>query len=177
NNPLVIAIPANEGVILVDMAMSLFSYGKMEGYVREGKPLPVAGGWDTAGNLTDDAQAILESKRPLPIGFWKGTSLALMLDLVAASLSGGRTTEEISRMGDERGVSQVFVAMDLSSFDDRTEIERRISASLASINASEPIEAGSQVRWPGQNRLKIREENLRLGIPTNERVWKAILAL
>ncbi len=177
NNPLVIAIPSKEGVILVDMAMSLFSYGKMEGYAREGKPLPVPGGWDTHGKLTDDPGAILESKRPLPVGFWKGTSLAIALDLVVAALSGGNTTEDLSRMGEERGVSQLFVAMNLAAFPDRAEIEERISASLAAVNASEPVEAGGEVRWPGQHRLQVREENLREGIPTNEGVWREILSL
>lgn len=177
NNPLVIAIPSPEGVVLIDMAMSLFSYGKMEGYAREGKPLPVAGGWDTNGTLTDDPRAILESKRPLPVGFWKGTSLAIALDLVAAALSGGSTTDEISRMEEEQRVSQVFIAMNLAAFPDRAAIEERITASLAAVNASEPIEAGVEVRWPGQNRLKVREENLRDGIPTNEGVWKKILSL
>ncbi len=177
NNPLVIAIPSKEGVILVDMAMSLFSYGKMEGYVREGKPLPVAGGWDRNGNLTDDPRAILESKRPLPVGFWKGTSLAIALDLVAAALSGGNTTDDISRMEEEGDVSQVFIAVNLASFPDRSEIEGRITASLAAINASQPIESGIEVRWPGQNRLKVREENLREGIPTDKGVWEKILTL
>ncbi len=177
NNPLVIAIPSPEGILLVDMAMSLFSYGKMEGYVREGKPLPVPGGWDRDGTLTDDPQSILESKRPLPVGFWKGTSLALALDLVAAALSGGNTTADIRGMEEERDVSQVFIAVNLASFPDRTEIEARIASSLAAVNASQPIEAGSEVRWPGQNRLKVREENLREGIPTDEGVWKTILSL
>lgn len=177
NNPLVVAIPSKEGIILVDMAMSLFSYGKMETYARSGRALPVIGGWDEEGALTDDAGAILKSRRPLPTGLWKGTSLAIVLDLMAAALSGGLTTYDLTQSKEERGVSQVFVAIDLASFDDRSEIERRISATLADLEATTPLEEGEAVRWPAQRRLAIREENLRLGIPTDEAIWKQILAL
>jgi 3-dehydro-L-gulonate 2-dehydrogenase len=80
-------------------------------------------------------------------------------------------------MEEERDVSQVFIAVNLASFPDRTEIEARIASSLAAVNASQPIESGAEVRWPGQNRLKVREENLREGIPTDEGVWEKILSL
>lgn len=177
NNPLVIAVPSSEDPLLVDMAMSLFSYGKLESHAREHQSLPVVGGWDREGNLTSDAQAIMDSKRPLPIGFWKGTSLALALDLVVAALSGGRTTLEIHGEGGERSPSQVFIAIDLASFEDREQILARIDASLADINASTPLEEDKPVRWPGQRRNEIRAENLAKGIPTNAGIWQRILAL
>lgn len=177
NNPMVIAVPSSEDPLLVDMAMSLFSYGKLETHAREHQSLPVVGGWNSEGNLTTDAQAILDSKRPLPIGFWKGTSLALALDLVVAALSGGRTTLDILQDGQEYAPSQVFIAIDLSSFEDRNQILARIDASLADIAASTPLEEDKPVRWPGQLRKQIREENLSSGIPTNSEVWQQILAL
>ena len=177
NNPLVLAIPAQEGPILVDMAMSLFSYGKLETYAREDRPLPVTGGYDQEGQLTKDAAQILLSKRPLPIGFWKGTSLALALDLIAASLSGGRTTRSVGMMGSEKKVSQVFLAFNLAAFSDRKNIEKEIQATLDDLRQSEPVDGNATVRFPGENRQKIRSENLRLGIPVDTTIWQAILAL
>lgn len=177
NNPLVLAIPAQEGPILVDMAMSLFSYGKLETYAREDRPLPVAGGYDQEGQLTKDAAQILLSKRPLPIGFWKGTSLALALDLIAASLSGGRTTRSVGMMGLEKKVSQVFLAFNLAALSDRKNIEKEIQATLDDLRQSEPVDGNATVRFPGENRQKIRSENLRLGIPVDTTIWQAILAL
>jgi len=43
----------------------------------------VEGGFDAGGRLTRDPAAIEASKRPLPIGYWKGSGLALMLDMSA----------------------------------------------------------------------------------------------
>jgi len=92
NNPLVIAIPREGGHVLLDVAMSLFSYGRMETLALQGKQLPFDGGFDGDGNLTRDPKAILKSQQSLPIGFWKGAGLSIVLDLIAAALSGGNTT-------------------------------------------------------------------------------------
>ncbi len=40
------------------------------------------------GSLTTDPAAILQTQRPLPIGYWKGAGMALVMDLLAALLSG-----------------------------------------------------------------------------------------
>lgn len=50
NNPVVICIPYEKGHVLIDIAMSMFSYGKLESYMRQGKDLPVDGGFDRDGN-------------------------------------------------------------------------------------------------------------------------------
>ena len=116
NNPIVLAVPRSRGHVVVDMALSQFSYGALAGYRARGEPLPVPGGFDSAGELTRDAAAIEQSKRPLPIGFWKGTALSIALDMIAAVLSGGRATHQIpASPGIETALSQVFIAIDVTS--------------------------------------------------------------
>jgi len=177
NNPLVLCIPCKDGPVLVDAAMSLFSYGKLETYAREQKSLPVPGGYDQEGNLTTDAKEILASRRPLPIGFWKGTSLAFALDLIVSALSGGNTTRQLGLMGKESSVSQLFLAINLSSLPDRERIEAEIHASLEDLKSSQREHESAAVRFPGELRTHIREENLREGIPIDERIWQTILSL
>jgi 3-dehydro-L-gulonate 2-dehydrogenase len=46
NNPLVIAVPRKGGHVVLDMAMSQFSYGALESYRSRGEMLPVDGGFD-----------------------------------------------------------------------------------------------------------------------------------
>ena len=112
NNPLVFAVPRAGGHVVLDMAMSQFSYGSLEGYSKRGQPLPVDGGFDAAGNLTKDATAIEASQRALPIGYWKGSGLSLVLDMMAAMLAGGRATYQIPREPvRETGSSQIFLAI------------------------------------------------------------------
>jgi 3-dehydro-L-gulonate 2-dehydrogenase len=95
NNPIVFAVPRPPAHVVLDMAMSQFSYGALAAYRERGEMLPVDGGFDSAGRLTRDPAAIEASQRPLPIGYWKGSGLAIVLDMIAAMLSGGRATHQI----------------------------------------------------------------------------------
>jgi 3-dehydro-L-gulonate 2-dehydrogenase len=177
NNPLVIAIAREGGHVLLDVAMSLFSYGRMETLALQGKQLPFDGGFDEDGNLTKDPTAILKSQQSLPIGFWKGAGLSIMLDLIAATLSGGNTTSEIGKLPVETAVSQVFLAIDISRFPDRENIARSIETTVADLAATAPRDASSPVRYPGAGMMKTREENLAQGIPAIEGIWQQVLAL
>jgi 3-dehydro-L-gulonate 2-dehydrogenase len=81
NNPVVISLPYQGNAIVLDMAMSQFSYGAMEAATLKGEQLPVFGGYDQNGNLTKDPSAVLETRRMLSIGYWKGAGLSLLLTL------------------------------------------------------------------------------------------------
>jgi 3-dehydro-L-gulonate 2-dehydrogenase len=164
NNPLIFAVPRNAGAVVLDMAMSQFSYGALASYRSRGEMLPVDGGFDREGNLTRDPAAIEESFRALPIGYWKGSGLALMLDMVAALLAGGQATCQIA--ADpllETGISQVFLTFDVSRFGP-TELADRIVASLG-------------VRYPGEQVRRIRAENLASGLPVEPAVWEELLKM
>ena len=52
NNPLVIAVPRASGHVVLDMAISQFSFGALESHRKRGELLPVDGGFDSRGNLT-----------------------------------------------------------------------------------------------------------------------------
>jgi 3-dehydro-L-gulonate 2-dehydrogenase len=175
NNPLVIAVPRSSGPVVLDMAMSQFSYGALASYRRRGEMLPVDGGYDSEGNLTRDAAAIEKSWRPLPIGYWKGSGLAVVLDMVAAMMAAGRATYQISTDPlIETGVSQMFIALNPAAFG--TVTDQIADGVVASLHNSRPAAPDGKVRYPGEQTLRIREENLRLGLPVEPAVWEKILA-
>jgi 3-dehydro-L-gulonate 2-dehydrogenase len=171
NNPLVIAVPRMGGSgahVVLDMAMSQFSYGALASYRRRGEALPVPGGYDAAGELTTDPAAIEASHRPLPIGFWKGSGLALMLDMMAALLSGGRATHQIPvHPEQETGLSQVFMAVDLSRLDTPATAPGTVEAILEDL----------QARYPGQRTLETRRQNLEQGIPVEPSIFELVRSL
>ena len=90
NNPITLAIPHGDTPVLVDVAMSMFSYGKLEAYKRSGRELPVEGGLNKDQQPTKNAAEILETHQSYPIGYWKGSGLSLALDLIASALAGCR---------------------------------------------------------------------------------------
>ena len=174
NNPLVIAVPRSDGHVVLDMAMSQFSYGTLESYRSRGEQLPVIGGFDLDGNLTRDPGAIEVSRRPLPIGYWKGSGLSLMLDMLAALLSGGQAVHQIKAdIFLETRLSQTFLAFDLRSIDNNNagaEMSDRIVEFMLGSDGSTVTEA----RYPGQRTLAIRKENLIEGIPVEPGVWEQV---
>jgi 3-dehydro-L-gulonate 2-dehydrogenase len=177
NNPLVFAVPRAKGHVVLDMAMSQFSYGALASYRKCGQQLPVEGGFDAAGRLTRDPAAIEASKRPLPIGYWKGSGLALLLDMVGSLLSGGCATHQIP-IDTEREtlLSQVFLAMDPSSVD-----QAGASQSVAEqivVHLQMPRSAnGEKVRYPGEGVLRARKENLAKGIPVEPAIWGEVQSM
>lgn len=76
NNPLVIAIPRKGEHLVLDMAMSQYSYGKLEWHQKCGSDLPEFGGYDPENKLTKDPSLILKTNRILPAGLWKGSGLS-----------------------------------------------------------------------------------------------------
>ena len=175
NNPLVIAVPRANGPVVLDMAMSQFSYGALESYRKRGELLPLDGGFDIAGNLTRDAGAIEASQRALPVGYWKGSALAVVLDMAAAMLSLGKATHQIPADPlRETDLSQMFVAIHPAALGDVPDVADAI---VASLHNCAPAEEGKPVRYPGEQTLRIREENLRQGLPVDPAIWAEIQAM
>ena len=179
NNPFVMAVPRKNGEhIVLDSAMSQFSYGKIEMTKFEGKQLPVPGGFDEEGNMTTDPGAIEKTWRVLPVGYWKGSGMSILLDLIAAILAGGNTVTDIGRMtSDEYGLSQVLIAIDPERFNAPGFTEEAINRVIEDVTSSVPATEGKAVRYPGQNSLATRRKNLEEGIPVLDNIWEQISAL
>ncbi len=139
--------------------------------------LPVYGGFDVNGKLTTDPGAIRESRRPLPIGYWKGAGLSLLLDILAAVLSGGLSVHEITQQSHGNGrVAGVYCHRYKKagkSFIDSAggkkhylqiiinRYPKRIKASAFPVNAY----------------CKPANTNLANGIPVIKEVWEKVLSV
>lgn len=171
NNPLIIAIPRPNGPIVLDMAMSQYAMGKLQQYKMNDKPLTQPGGYDEAGNLSTDAGAILSSGRALPIGFWKGSGLSMVLDILATILSGGQSTAAITQAGrKESGVSQVFIAI-------KTDNERNNGLIEDILSYTKSGDQEADILYPGEQMMRTREQSMREGVWADEEVWKKISAM
>ena len=179
NNPFCIAIPRKSGPIVLDMAMSQYAYGKLGVYRLAGKQLPYPGGFDKDGNLTSDPAAIEASGRILPTGYWKGTGMAIALDLAAAAMANGKTGADLDRegRGSCTGCCQIFIAYDPYLFGDEEEIQAKFDDRVAAADATEPDHEGGHVTCPGERTAATRERNLREGVVVDEQIWQQCLDL
>lgn len=178
NNPFIMAVPRKEGHVVVDIAMAQFSYGQMENKALRGELLPVPGGYDEQGNLSCDPKEISKTWRVLPIGYWKGSALSIVLDLVATVLSGGRSVSAVGKMtNDEYGLSQMFIAMDATRIAGEDYLAAAVNEVLDNLHGSDRVDPAKPVLYPGENSLAIRNANLANGIPVDDGVWAKIKSL
>jgi delta1-piperideine-2-carboxylate reductase len=89
-NPIAFAAPCAGAVpIVFDMATSALAHGDVQIAAREGHQVPEGSGVDRNGLPTTDPKAILDGGALLPFGGHKGSALAMMVELLAAALTGG----------------------------------------------------------------------------------------
>ncbi len=177
NNPLAIAIPRKEGHILLDMAMSQYSNGKLEVLKLQSKQLPLPGGYDTKGNLTVEPAEILDSQRALPIGYWKGSGLAFVLDTMATVISGGQATHQIGKQKSEYAVSQVYIAVNATGMMGQTVLNETVEAIINDFHTAVPLDENEKVRYPGEGMLRTRQDSIEKGVLVDETQWQALLEM
>ncbi len=179
NNPFVMAVPRQKGHIVLDMAMSQYSYGKLGVTRLKGAQLPYPGGFDKDGKLTSEPGPIEQSMRILPAGYWKGSGFAILLDTLAAVLSEGLATNEIDKIqrGSCTGCSQIFIIIDPRQLGGE-EFTNQVADGVADyVNSSTPAENNNEVRYPGESTVRTRKDHLANGVLADEGVWAEVLAL
>jgi len=181
NNPFVMAAPSYDGgePVLLDMAMSLYSYGKLQVTRLAGKKLPFPGGFDKNGVLTDDPGSIEESMRILPTGYWKGSSFSFLLDILSAILSDGIAAADIDKVGKGScgGCSQIFIIIDPQKISTKEHIDGIINKAKQYIKTAEYAQGFNEIRFPGEGAANARKENTQKGVLVDDGVWAEIKAL
>lgn len=181
NNPIVLAIPSDDGPVLVDMAMSQFSNGKLEVAKQKGESMPMPCGWDENGNLTNDPETVLKTKRLLQTGYWKGSAFAMAMDMACLVSSLGMSTPKIDEVkktkSAETGHCQMFIAINCAAVADPQTAGQLLKEAETAYLASQPDGSGTPIRIPGR---LISQKHARAeaeGVPVLEGTWKKILDL
>jgi len=172
NNPLIIAVPHTDGHIVLDMAMTQYSYGKLQQSRMNNEEMEVYAGYDGDGSLTHNPSAIIKSRRALPIGYWKGSGLAFILDVLLTAITGGKSTAAINSTVNESGVSQFFLCLYKSDYN-----QMLIDEIIRYTKSSATVEPGGHIRYPGENTLATRQFNEEHGIPVDEMKWEELLKM
>ncbi|MEO6329496.1 MAG: 3-dehydro-L-gulonate 2-dehydrogenase [Ginsengibacter sp.] len=177
NNPFVMALPYGDEAIVLDMAMSQYSFGAMELTLYKNEKLDAHGGYNINGELTNDPAQVLASRRALPIGYWKGAGMSLLLDIFTTILSGGLAGHEITKAGTETNISQLFIAIDISKLSNHSLIAKTVEGIIEDYHQSVPINDSKKITFPGERVLQNRKKNLANGIPVLQTVWDEIMKL
>lgn len=163
-NPLAFAAPREDGGILVfDQAVSTMAHGDVQIARREGRTLPPGTGVDASGAPTDDPAAVLDGGALLAFGGHKGASIALMIEIMAAALTGGAFSHEVDWSAHPGAqtpcTGQVLILIDPARGASLDGFTARVEVMLRALS-----EAG-QERLPGDRRFAARARAMAEGVP------------
>jgi (2R)-3-sulfolactate dehydrogenase (NADP+) len=152
-NPIAFACPLPERApIVVDLSLSKVARGNILAAKQKGEAIPEGWAVDAAGRPTTDPEAALAGTM-LPLGDAKGTALALMVELLAAGLTGANFAAEASSFLDAKGpppgTGQLIIAIDPKPLGGAQALARFAALARA-------IEDQPGTRLPGARRLAIR---------------------
>ncbi len=161
-NPIAFAAPRADGApIVFDLATSAIAHGDVQIAARNGERLPPGMGVDSLGQPTQDPKAILEGGALLPFGGHKGSALSMMVELLAAALTGGNFSFEFN-WADHPGArtpwtGQLLILIDPSKTAGQNFAER-------SQELVRQMHAVGLRRLPGDRRHRTRAKSLAAGI-------------
>lgn len=172
-NPVAFAapVPGAEPVV-IDLSVSRVARGRIMAAAQKGEPIPEGWALDGEGRPTTDAKAALAGTM-LPMGGPKGAALALMVEVLAAGLTGARFGWEASSFfdawGPPPGTGQFLLVLDPQAMDPGA------PARIAALAAA--VEGEADARLPGRRRQALRARLTAGGIPLDPALRAEIEAL
>ena len=117
--------------------------------------------------------------RILPTGYWKGSSLAIALDLAAAAISNGLCGSDMdaNNNGSCTGCSQIFIAIDPYMFGDKNEIQNMLNRRVKIADNAHPIDSSHPVKCPGESTVERRRKSMKDGVQVDDSIWEQVCAL
>lgn len=173
-NPVAYAIPTGaEPPIVLDMATTVASYGKVKVTAQKGEPLPMGWMMDRNGKPLTDSKRINDGFL-LPIGGHKGYGLNFIIGALAGVLNsapfGSAVIDFNKDFQTPTNSGQVFFAMRPDLFRDLEGFKAEMDERIREIRNSTPMKGAEAIRLPGEMALR-RERQMRAeGVPVASQV-------
>ena len=152
--------------MVFDQAISVMARGEVQMAARDGHTLPEGVGLDGSGRPTNNPRTVLDGAL-LPFGGYKGSSIALMIDLLAGGLIGQPFSPEISAKSNNDGGpepgGQLLIALDPQRFGNSVGWREHCEVFFSEMTCHEGV------RLPGSRRQSKRDRIVEEGfkIPAN----------
>jgi len=186
-NPVCFVIPAGKySPVVVDMATSAASNGKLEIAQRKDTSLPLNWVQDKEGNPSTDHSELQKGGSLLPLGGYKGYALSSVVDIFCSVLSGANygpwVPPFVSFLNPlenlpGKGIGHFFGAMRIDAFRPADEFKQNMDKWIEAFKNSERIDSNIPVLIPGEPEM-IAQKNRELdGIPLNNKVLSDLIEL
>jgi len=178
-NVLSYAIPMkDEAPFILDMCTGVVAYGKIEIAARTGQPLPE--GWavkadGTPATKPDEIAGVLPLGGTPALGAYKGFGLAVFVDILCSTLSGGLTIPEITESKPGQS-NHFFGAIKIGGFMATDAFKQKMDAMVKAYHAQPTVPGVDHITLPGE--IEKRTIDARTpGIPLNPKVVESLVQL
>ena len=172
-NPIAIGIPSGTSLpIVLDMATSITTHGRLEVAYRRHERIPLGWALDEQGKPTDNPGKAMHGT-VLPIAGPKGYGLAVIVDVLAGVLSGsayGRAINNIVADKKPENIGHFLLAVDPNRFMPIDTFKERMDDYIAEIKSSSKAHGTKQIFLPGEIEFMKAEKHQKSGIPLDEKL-------
>ncbi len=179
-NPYTIGLPATDEspMTVLDLATSGLAMGKVRVAKNKGERVPDGILLDSEGNRTNDPNVMFNTPAGavMPFGEHKGGGMALMNELLAGILSGGRTMRDDTLSKTDAIINcMLSIIIDPAKLIDNAFYAEELDATLKWVKSSKPIDPDKPVLVPGEPEQIMRAAREADGIPVDDATWEEIL--
>ena len=177
-SPIAIGVPSGNGPIVLDMATSTISNGKILQARATGEPLPEGTVLTAEGEATTDPR---KAEILLPLGGPKGSGLGLMFEMLASVLAAAPASVlatapiQARALGPEKRTrhtqNTAIIAVDIATFRPLAEFTHDADT-LTSIIKALPRQSGfDEITLPGERSGRTEAARRKTGIPIPPKLW------
>jgi len=165
-NPFALAVPGDSGgaAFVLDQSASVVAKSEIMTRSREGRPIPEGWALDADGQPTTDPEQALKGSMA-PSGGYKGFGIGLLVEVMAAALSGATLGIHASPFSGTEGgpprTGQCFLALSPDAFSSDA-FDDRIHA------LTQAITTQGEARLPGSRRLGHRQRSESDGVSVDQ---------
>jgi LDH2 family malate/lactate/ureidoglycolate dehydrogenase len=173
-NPICMSVP---GPWLLDMATTTVAAGKVfKAFLNHQPEIPAGWAFNSEGVPTTDTAEAYKGML-MPLGGYKGSGLAMMVEILCSVLSGGAMADEVGGIrfrGKTVRVSQMYMAIDVARFMPLPEFTARVEKLVALMKSTPTAPGYDEVMVAGDPEWRTEAERRKHGIPIADGNWDAL---
>jgi len=170
-SPISIAVPRGDDPLVLDMATSVVSMGKLNQAKRTGEAIPPGWALDKDGNPTTDPGA---AQIPLPMAGPKGSGLSLMIECITSLIVANPLLAESlegTPEGQRHRQNGLVIAIDLARFGDPELFRREVDRLVKALKSLPVDPQAGEILMPGERGRRTFVRRSREGIPIPRAIW------
>ena len=162
-NPICFGTPTGRKIpFILDTSMSMINRGKIRLAEKNNQKIPKGVALDKFGNPTTNAKKALNGVQ-LPIGGFRGSGLAWMVDILSGVLTGGNHGGKVKDPFDDftgpQNVGHLFITFKKNLF--QKNFNERIINNIQTIQKLPKVNGIKKILYPGQNKYFRFKKNIK----------------